>query len=211
MHCAWLTWGDCLEMAKNDYKALVGEVLTDYNREIMQVLNNVRRRSAVHTDDEVRERASQYFDACADVGRLPDLASLALALGISKGTMENWARGIACSAARKEVIQWCYTMVEAAQLQASTVGGFNPILWMFLAKSKYGYREDGTIAGFTDRAVIESGASVDEIQNRYNTPLPVTLPSLEEHIVLDSNVDDYTPGEAEPIESDSAETDTAEE
>ena len=186
-------------MSKADYRALVGEVLTDYNREIMQVLNNVRRRTAVHTDDEVRERASQYFDACAEVGRLPDIASLALALGVSKSTMESWSRGITCSAERREVIQWCYTVIESAQLQASTVGGFNPILFMFLAKSKYGYKEDGSLAGIGDRAVIESGASVDEIQSRYNTPLPVTLPGLEMHNAVPT---DGMTAKAGPAEAD---------
>ena len=187
------------KMSKADYMMTVGEVLTDYNREIMQLLNGVRKQSAVHTDEEIKERANAYFEACADVGRLPDIASLALALGVSKVTLENWARGIQCAASRREVIQWCYTIIESAQLQASTVGGFNPILFMFLAKSKYGYREDGTIAGAGTTTIVEAGSTVDEIQNRYNTPLPVTVPSLETHTAV-PDVD--MPAKAEPVDAD---------
>lgn len=183
-------------MSKTDYKLVIGEVLTDYNREIMQLLNGVKKHSAVHTDEEIKERANAYFEACADVGRLPDIASLALALGVSKVTLENWARGVQCAASRREVIQWCYTIIESAQLQASTVGGFNPILFMFLAKSKYGYREDGSIAGAGNATIVEAGSTVDEIQNRYNTPLPVTLPGLEMHNAMP----DIPARQAEPVE-----------
>ena len=41
--------------------------------------------------------------------------------------------------------------------------------------------EDGSVAGYGDRAVIEQGASNAEIADRYNTPLNVTLPSLAQH------------------------------
>lgn len=194
-------------MAKNDYKQVVGDVLADYNTEIMQILNSTKKKPAVHTDEEVRDRANDYFDACGMKGILPDLASLALALGISKYTLEGWARGYGCSASRREVIQWCYTVIEAAQLQASASGTFNPILFVFLAKSKYGYREDGTTPGLGGPAVIDSSSTPAEIADRYNTPLAIQLPSLAQHD--DLIVDADTPADKAPVDIEHNNADTA--
>lgn len=167
------------------YDMMVGEVYEENMTAIMRVLTNVRKKAPAHTDAEVEERATQYFVACYDTATLPDLASLALALGVSKYTLEGWSRGVNCSADRQEIIQKAYTTIEAAQLQATSRGSLNPILFIFLAKSKYGYREDGSVAGYGDRAVIEAGSSNAEIADRYNTPLDVTLPSLAQHEVPD--------------------------
>ena len=193
-------------VGNKSYDALVGEVYEDNVTAIMRVLTEVRKKSAAHTDREIEERATQYFTACLKSAVLPDLASFALALGVSKHTLEGWSRGVNCSADRQEIIQKAYTTIEAAQLQATSRGSLNPILFIFLAKSKYGYREDGSVAGYGDRAVIEQGASNAEIADRYNTPLDVTLPSLAQHDVPDMS----TATEKAPAASGAAETDPAE-
>lgn len=167
--------------AKNnsEYLQMVGDVFDENVTGIMRILNNVRKRSATHTDADVEKRISEYFKACMDSAVLPDLASLALSLGVSKSTMEGWARGYNCSEERREIVQRAYTTIEAAQIQATSKGMFNPILFMFLAKSKYGYREDGRVLTLGDRATLEQQSTVAEIEDRYNRPYDVTLPSLE--------------------------------
>lgn len=162
-------------ISQAEYSAMVGEVFEENITGIMRVLNSVRKRAAVHTDAEIESRINGFFESCYQAAVLPDLASLALSLGISKNTLEGWARGINCSAERHEMIQRAYTTIEAAQIQATARGNFNPLLFMFLAKSKYGYREDGSIGGHGDRMLIESGQSAGQIADRYNTPLPVNI------------------------------------
>lgn len=165
--------------SNSEYLQMVGDVYDENVTGIMRVLNNVRKRSATHTDADVEKRISEYFQACMDSAVLPDLASLALSLGVSKSTMEGWARGYNCSDERREIVQRAYTTIEAAQIQATSKGMFNPILFMFLAKSKYGYREDGRVPSLGDRATLEQQSTVAEIEDRYSRAYDVKLPSLE--------------------------------
>lgn len=175
-----------------EYMAALSEIFEDNATGIMRILTNARKQSAVHTDEEIARRINDYFKSCMDCGVLPDLASLAISMGISKHTLEGWARGINCSADRQELVQSAYTTIESAQLQATTKGMFNPILFMFLAKSKYGYKEDGSVSGMGDRAVIEAGASNNEIADKYNHVYSVSLPSLEKHETLEEAVNTKT-------------------
>lgn len=98
---------------------------TATNEEVSQLMGNVvkfyelGKLAPAKTDEEVEQRIDAYFQYIIRTGEKPSLEKLALAIGVTRRTIDYWKNGEKGSARRQAAI--CYAIETLAAMDAELV------------------------------------------------------------------------------------------
>lgn len=93
------------------------------------------------TDEETEQRLDEYFEFCDNSSIRPGVQSMALALSVSRQTLNNWENGIGCSARRQDMIIRAKLFVTAYIEQLMLHNKIFPGSGCFFLKNWAGYKD----------------------------------------------------------------------
>lgn len=130
----------------------------------------VSRLPKIDTRDPiaVENRVMDYYQLCAEQDMKPSVPGLALALGVSRGTIRAWldGRGAGKVDGVQNALEMAYTVLTAQMEQYMLEGKINPIAGIFLMRNNLGYSNDDTPLEVADTG-LNDGKSAEEIAKEY--------------------------------------------
>lgn len=95
------------------------------------------------TDDEIRERLQQYFVETLEVGEIPTVEAMCLALGYDRKTVWRWENGEEGSTpTRRHLIKKAKELLASFDAQFVQEGKVNPTTYIFRAKNYFGLKDE---------------------------------------------------------------------
>lgn len=122
-------------------QAGLDEVDQDKKKMIVSSLQDLIDMGKCETNTALRERIGMYFDLCANGSLKPGMATLRLAIGVSRTTLYDWSVGNHCDEERTEIIRRAKDVIESYLEQCFLQGQVNPVSAMFMLKVYFGYNE----------------------------------------------------------------------
>lgn len=130
--------------------------------------------------DQVWGRITEYFTICQNNDMKPSVAGLALAFGINRVTLWDYANGNTRSMSKECVSCYkkAYTMLNAAMEDYMQNGKINPVSGIFLMKNNMGYRDQQEVV-VTPQNQLGDQTSAEELQQKYLTDVIEVDPPAE--------------------------------
>lgn len=135
-------------MSKVPQRAL-DEMKPEKSRQITSALIELGKLGRVETDEQVRQRISEFFYICSESGIRPGIETLALALGVSRKTVFAWGTGRGCSPYRQELILRAKSLITSYVEQGLLTGATNPVSAIFALKNYAGWKDSISIEANT--------------------------------------------------------------
>ena len=178
-------------MARGDQEAQMRE-----RREIRRNALVMRNRFHELPDFDIgnpalmEERCQLHIDTCMELGLMPTLGSLALALGCPVSTLRNaqtgglegWC-GMKLTQESGEILRKNLAELEGMFNTAFEAGGYpQPVAGIFAAKNNYGWRDTREV----HEVKVVAEISADELASRYRGAIPAHVdPHGETHLLMD--------------------------
>lgn len=110
---------------------------------------NENKKIDMKNPEQVKERITDFFNACAKYEVKPLVTGLALALGISRRQLSDIANGCPTMACVnipevRNLIQQSYNALDALYEQYVMTGAVNPAAGIFTLKNHFGYTDTQT-------------------------------------------------------------------
>lgn len=115
---------------------------------------------------QVEERINEYFTICFKNDMKPSVAGLALAIGVGRKALWEWANGINRKETHRNVIKKAYQMLDAQMSDYMQNGKINPVSGIFLMKNNFGYT-DKTEVVVTPNNPLGAETSQKELEDKY--------------------------------------------
>lgn len=142
----------------------VYEIEPNSTADILMKMKILYEQPRVKTDEEIAERLNWYFfDYCIRYQMKPTIDSCAMALGLSRETLNNWEHGESGSF-KLDMAKKIKYMVKNFMESATMEGKLNPIIWMFYGKNYFGMVDKQEMVLTPNRS--EGDADVSAIQER---------------------------------------------
>lgn len=139
------------------------------NEEISQLMGNVvkwyelGKVSPVKTDDECAERLSAFFQYLIKTGEKPSVEKMALALGVTRRTLDYWKNGELGSKMRQAMICYAYETLAAMDAELVNNNKIPQVVYIFRSKNFFGMKDQSEIVHHTNsRKEIDE----DELRKR---------------------------------------------
>lgn len=127
---------EMLEANKDSVSALVGQLASQLEQNEIE-----QRKISLNDTERVKDISLLYIRSCQASGCVPNLAGVALALGISRRALEYFKT----RNPDHETSKWFNLLKEQfgeTLMQAALDGAVAPIPAIFMAKANYGWRDD---------------------------------------------------------------------
>ena len=142
----------------------VYEIEPNSTADILMKMKILYEQPRVKTDEEIAERLNWYFfDYCIRYQMKPTIDSCAMALGLSRETLNNWEHGESGSF-KLDMAKKIKYMVKNFMESATMEGKLNPIIWMFYGKNYFGMVDKQEMVLTPNRS--EGDTDVSAIQER---------------------------------------------
>ena len=141
---------------------------TATNEEISGMMKSVVKwygRSSIKTNEELASRLNEYFATIVKTGEMPTVEKMALALGVTIQTVDNWTRGVKCDADRTRLIKQARQALAALEAELAMTGKLPQVVYIFRAKNFHGMR-DQTDVVVTPNNPIGAEISEEELRRR---------------------------------------------
>lgn len=123
------------EFASSDERAA-------YNSKALTDMIDLFNIPAVQTKQEMIERTTAYFQRCANKGVKPTWEEYALALGVHRQTLWNWASGNFRQRQEfTDIARRAKDFIAAYDARMVTDGKLNPVTYIFRAKNYYDMKD----------------------------------------------------------------------
>ena len=139
------------------------------NEEVSQLMENVvkwyelGKMSPVKTDEECAERLSAFFQYLIKTGEKPSVEKMALALGVTRRTLEYWKNGELGSKMRQAMICYAYETLAAMDAELVNNNKIPQVVYIFRSKNFFGMKDQSEIVHHTNtRKEIDE----DELRKR---------------------------------------------
>lgn len=146
----------------------------DENRSYIEHAKELMLLAPVSFDDaaQVKDRLFEYLNLCAESGRKPSVAGLALAYGIDRRRLTDMHAG------RKQIprdsqewINKAYALVNLSMEQYLQDGKINPISAIFLLKANHGYQDTQRLE-ISGAAITDATETPEELWQKYADAIP---------------------------------------
>lgn len=142
----------------------VYEIEPNSTADILGKLKILYQQKRVTSEEEIAQRLDWYFfDYCMNYQMKPTIDGCAMALGISRETLNNWEHGESGSY-KLDVAKKVKNLVKIFMEGATMEGKLNPIIWMFYGKNYFGMVDKQEMVLTPNRS--EGDADVTAIQER---------------------------------------------
>lgn len=112
-----------------------------YNSKTLAGMMDLFLLPAVKSTEEAMERTQAYFQRCADMGVRPLWEEYAMALGVHRQTLWNWAVGNHRGPVDPDVVRRAKDFIAAYDARMVTDGKINPVTYIFRAKNFYDMKD----------------------------------------------------------------------
>lgn len=113
------------------------EEISEIIRESYQFFN----RPIVKSDEECAERLNDYFKLCAEMGQIPTVEDMCLALGTVRSTVWRWENGEQCSSVRSNMIKKAKEILAGIDAKLVSKGKIPQVTYIFRAKNFFGMKD----------------------------------------------------------------------
>ena len=121
--------------------------------------------------EQVAERIDQYHTFCYENDMKPDMAGMALAVGVDRTTLWRWETGeISKPLAVRNVLKKARQINELLMSSMMTEGKINPVVGIFLLKNSHGYKDQQDVV-ITPNNPLES-EDPEQARKKYIEALP---------------------------------------
>ncbi|MCM1364641.1 MAG: DNA-packaging protein [Faecalibacterium sp.] len=115
---------------------------------------------------QVENRITEYFTICFDNDMKPSVAGLALAVGVSRLTLWEWATGKNRKATHRNPIKKAYQMLDAQMNDYMQNGKINPVSGIFLMRNNFGYKNETEVV-IVPNSPLGEETTQKELENKY--------------------------------------------
>lgn len=127
----------------------------------IEKVNNIKK-PILESPESIAACGETYFKLCYKDGVKPSPAGLALAIGVSRLTLLNWASGNS-RLQNSEVIANLLQRCETFMVSSMMAGTVNPVPGLFFLKNNHGYKDESTIkVDSKDKQLTD-----DELRKKY--------------------------------------------
>lgn len=141
---------------------------------LVQNVLNLATMPKIDTDspEQIEQRIYDYLSYCVQNDMRPDMAGMALAIGVNRSTLWKWENGIESNkpAGVRNALKKGREMSETIMTQMMQNGKLNPVTAIFLLKNNHGYKDQQDVV-ITPNTPAE-GRDPDEIRKQYRESLP---------------------------------------
>lgn len=110
--------------------------------------------------EQVKKRINEYFTICCGSDMKPSMAGLALAIGISRQTLWEWANDVVRKGEFGDAIKKAVQMLDLQMVDYMQNGKINPVSGIFLMKNNFGYTDK------TEVVVTPNNPLGDEVEQK---------------------------------------------
>lgn len=139
----------------------------DISRAILNATRYIKAEPC-KSDNEVADRIELYFSECAKYGIIPKWETLALALGVTRRMVWQWATGQAGSPARQKMIQRAKDILSAVDAELVQTGKVNPVVYIFRAKNFYDMKDQQDVV-VTPNQPLGEQYTTEQLTEKYST------------------------------------------
>lgn len=122
-------------------------------------------RKIVKSDDECAERLLEFFTTLMEVGELPSVEKMALCLGTTRWSLQDWEHGLGCSPRRQTLIKQAKEMLAAMDADLVSQNKIPQVTYIFRAKNFFGMKDQSEVV-VTPNNVIGAEVPEDELRKR---------------------------------------------
>lgn len=137
-----------------DNEEAVGQMIELYNLPPIDTGNR----------EQLAERVSWFFNWCRDNGIRPGVEALALACGVTRGTLNRWEHG-ENGPDRRDICKKAKQLIASYNEFLALKGKINPVTFIFLSKNNHGYVDRSEVNITTDLPLGDR-MSADDIAQR---------------------------------------------
>ncbi len=117
---------------------------------------------------QVEARLTEYFNLCAKNDMRPNVPSMALSLGVDRGTLWRWSQGDGQGKKSdvRDTIKRAYALLNILIEEYMQTGKINPVSGIFLMKNNFGYTDKQEVV-LTPNNPLGDQTSNEELEQRY--------------------------------------------
>lgn len=136
---------------------------------------------------QVRNRITEYFEQCANVGAVPGLEGLCNALHVSRKTFNSWADGTARKGTEmQKLCQDAKQILKAYAENGMLTGDINPVPGIFMMTNQYeDYVQKQVVQSDTSISILDT-ATPEQLAERYGSGSIVDVAYTEKNLVEDT-------------------------
>lgn len=149
--------------------------------EIVSCLMELSGKGRPKTEQELKNRITEYFNFCAARDFRPGVESLALALGTTRTSLWNWCRQEGCSAEWAEICKQAKQTVLVFLEQCNLTGKLNPASAIFYLKNWGNYVDTLSLENVTDTPERRALTAAELPKLGVTTKETVKLPDLRNY------------------------------
>ena len=129
---------------------------TATDEEVSQLMGNVvkfyelGKLAPVKTDDECEQRIDAYFQYIIRTGEKPSMEKMALALGVTRRSLEHWRNGERGSARRQAIINYAIETLAAMDAELVNNNKIPQVTYIFRSKNFFGMKDQSEIFHHAD-------------------------------------------------------------
>ncbi len=124
-------------------------------------------RREAHSNEEIAERLNTYFAQCYNLGQIPTVEDMCLALGITRQTLHHWQQAITVNKERATMIRMAKEVLAAIDAKLVTEGKIPQVTYIFRAKNYFGMRDQQDIAVEQVSDPLGDRIDVQRLQQKY--------------------------------------------
>lgn len=117
-------------------------------------------------DEEIQARVDEFLLECFTTGQRVTVEKLALALGTTRKTLNEWENGNGCTVRCRDIIKSTKEYLAAFDADLATSGKMNPVPYIFRAKNYYGMKDTQDVV-LTPNQPLGDQRSAEEIAQTY--------------------------------------------
>lgn len=147
---------------------------TATNEEISNIIKNSLYwydREPVKTDEECAERLNEFFKRIAETGEIPTVEKMALALGVTRKTLNQWENKHTLTFDRSSMIQKAKEILASLDAELVSRGKIPQITYIFRAKNYFGMTDTQQI-NLTASQPLGENLTEEEAAKKYQAALP---------------------------------------
>ena len=125
------------------------------------------KRKPVKTNEECAERLNEYFQQCCHTGQIPTVEDMALALGVTRGTLWDWEIGRTQNSARSDMIKKAKEILAAIDAKLVSEGKIPQVTYIFRAKNFFGMRDQQEVVLTPNTSPLGEQQDVETLKRKY--------------------------------------------
>lgn len=116
--------------------------------------------------EQIKQRAKEYFNFCAENDRKPQWTGLANWLGVSRDTLNSWENGEYRGSTHSDLIKRIKSIIEEIIVECGNNGDIQQVFAIFQLKAQHGWRDQQELV-LIPQSPLDNVPQAEEIATKY--------------------------------------------